>query len=222
MSYCGNSMGARLGRNKDPMPECARHQGLGVYKGGQCAECQRLKAKAWNAAHREHCHQQNKRYHQAQAAKVSARKREYYQADKAKASAGAKRAGYRKWREAESYEKPHPGICECCGKYTTKRVYDHCHVTKAFRGWLCNRCNLGLGFFDDTMEGLMNAVRYLSERDPLFPARGMRLGSFFTAAIKAAMADESTILPFGAHMHPNHGAALIVTPDPTQRTGASA
>jgi hypothetical protein len=30
-----------------------------------------------------------------------------------------------------------------------------------FRGWLCNICNLSIGQLGDSVEGLMNAVRYL-------------------------------------------------------------
>jgi len=30
-----------------------------------------------------------------------------------------------------------------------------------FRGWVCNKCNRGLGLFDESIEGLVNAVRYL-------------------------------------------------------------
>jgi hypothetical protein len=55
-----------------------------------------------------------------------------------------------------------PSACECCGVPASKALdLDHCHISGVFRGWLCNRCNRGLGFFNDSIEGLMNAVRYL-------------------------------------------------------------
>jgi hypothetical protein len=58
---------------------------------------------------------------------------------------------------------PKPDHCECCGGPPGKKplVCDHDHQTGAFRGWLCNRCNLGIGQFGDTVEGLMRAVAYL-------------------------------------------------------------
>lgn len=38
---------------------------------------------------------------------------------------------------------------------------DHDHVTEQFRGWLCHKCNLGLGNFADSIERLEKAINYL-------------------------------------------------------------
>jgi hypothetical protein len=43
---------------------------------------------------------------------------------------------------------------------------DHCHETKGFRGWICHRCNLGLGNFKDSIESLKRAVEYLETTKP--------------------------------------------------------
>lgn len=40
-------------------------------------------------------------------------------------------------------------------------VLDHCHTTEAFRGWICNNCNSGLGRFYDNKEYLKKAIQYL-------------------------------------------------------------
>lgn len=40
-------------------------------------------------------------------------------------------------------------------------VLDHCHDSEEFRGWLCHHCNVGLGAFNDTLERLKAAVKYL-------------------------------------------------------------
>jgi len=52
--------------------------------------------------------------------------------------------------------------CECCGKPMSAPNFDHCHKTNTFRGWLCMECNTSIGKLGDTLEGVMNAVRYLS------------------------------------------------------------
>ena len=55
---------------------------------------------------------------------------------------------------------PKPKCCELCGDETVLFL-DHCHVTGLFRGWLCSRCNLGLGKFGDDMKKIKMAVVYM-------------------------------------------------------------
>ena len=59
--------------------------------------------------------------------------------------------------------RPRPAVCDLCGKPPGKRSLhvDHCHISGIFRGWLCSSCNAGIGMLGDSIEGLMNAVRYL-------------------------------------------------------------
>ena len=53
-----------------------------------------------------------------------------------------------------------PKECQCCGSEATLFV-DHCHDTLDFRGWLCHKCNAGIGLLGDTIEGLENALAYM-------------------------------------------------------------
>lgn len=56
---------------------------------------------------------------------------------------------------------PKPELCECCGKVPYKWALDHDHADDSFRGWLCGRCNEGLGKLGDNLEGIVNAFNYL-------------------------------------------------------------
>lgn len=40
-------------------------------------------------------------------------------------------------------------------------VMDHNHDTKTFRGWLCRKCNLGIGNFKDNVSLVEKAAEYL-------------------------------------------------------------
>lgn len=55
-----------------------------------------------------------------------------------------------------------PEVCDCCGKEHHKSlVLDHDHNTLAFRGWICEPCNHGIGKLGDDMAGLEKALVYL-------------------------------------------------------------
>lgn len=51
--------------------------------------------------------------------------------------------------------------CAIC-KQSTILVVDHNHSDSYIRGLLCNKCNLGLGHFEDNVEYLQNAIDYLN------------------------------------------------------------
>ena len=58
------------------------------------------------------------------------------------------------------------GTCTICGvpesECKTPLHMDHDHKTGQFRGWLCSKCNQGLGLFSDSIECLQLAIKYLS------------------------------------------------------------
>ncbi len=61
------------------------------------------------------------------------------------------------------------GRCAICNKHqaelTKAMALDHNHITGEDRGLLCNRCNLGLGYFnsDEGIGLLENAIKYIGE-----------------------------------------------------------
>lgn len=54
------------------------------------------------------------------------------------------------------------GLCAICS-YDGKLVVDHDHTLGTVRGLLCNRCNLALGSFDDNIEKVRAAYKYLAD-----------------------------------------------------------
>jgi hypothetical protein len=56
------------------------------------------------------------------------------------------------------------GLCTLCKRKPYKQlVIDHCHNTTKVRGLLCEKCNQGLGLFDDNPEFLRAAAAYLEK-----------------------------------------------------------
>ena len=56
---------------------------------------------------------------------------------------------------------PKPEFCECCKKTPIKWVLDHDHSDDSFRGWVCDKCNTGIGKLGDNIAGVINAINYL-------------------------------------------------------------
>lgn len=54
-----------------------------------------------------------------------------------------------------------PSVCECCKENPIKWVLDHDHSDDSFRGWICDRCNTGIGKLGDNLDGVIKAVNYL-------------------------------------------------------------
>jgi hypothetical protein len=78
---------------------------------------------------------------------------------------------YRYDLEKEDYERileDQDNKCKVCGKEfdsngkRTKLHIDHCHGSDEVRGFLCNNCNIGLGYFCDDPKILQSAAEYLT------------------------------------------------------------
>ena len=63
----------------------------------------------------------------------------------------------------KQHPKPPTGsACECCGRID-KLQLDHAHGgTRAWRGFLCRQCNIGIGHLGDSSEGVAKALAYLA------------------------------------------------------------
>jgi len=69
----------------------------------------------------------------------------------------------------KKHPKPDPKtfqcpICERKGfSWKMGATLDHDHKTGNFRGWICNKCNSALGFFEDDINYVRRSVNYLEE-----------------------------------------------------------
>lgn len=43
-----------------------------------------------------------------------------------------------------------------------KHLLEYGAKLREFRGWLCDRCNVGIGCLGDNLEGVQKAAKYLS------------------------------------------------------------
>jgi hypothetical protein len=57
------------------------------------------------------------------------------------------------------------GVCGICGLVPSSLFVDHNHQTGEVRGLLCQKCNSGIGFLGDSLEGLEKAINYLKKTD---------------------------------------------------------
>jgi hypothetical protein len=75
-------------------------------------------------------------------------------------------AEYRKSRETIRYgiqaPRPKPKTCELCFNERRVIVFDHCHSTKVFRGWICVPCNTAIGLMENNPGLLKRIVKYLN------------------------------------------------------------
>ncbi len=58
------------------------------------------------------------------------------------------------------------GLCDICGKSSTNGrslSSDHNHKTGKCRGFLCTRCNMALGYFQDDIARIRKAADYLEK-----------------------------------------------------------
>lgn len=68
------------------------------------------------------------------------------------------------WREYDKINEKQNGVCLICGKPPKLGRHldvDHCHKTGRIRGLLCNKCNHGLGDFEDDPKLLLQGILYL-------------------------------------------------------------
>jgi hypothetical protein len=108
------------------------------YPHSRCKECE---------------HKKNKIYHKENRAKVSERQVMTHRRKKY----GVSEEEYKNMVLSQN------NICAICNKPSHKTLHvDHDHITGKVRGLLCSSCNMGIGMFQDDIDILNNAIKYLS------------------------------------------------------------
>ena len=64
----------------------------------------------------------------------------------------------------EEMKQQQNGGCAICGCADAVLYVDHNHATGRIRGLLCFHCNTALGHFEDDVNRLESAIRYLKEK----------------------------------------------------------
>ena len=64
--------------------------------------------------------------------------------------------------EREAMELAQGGLCAIC-KQGKKLVIDHSHESSEVRGLLCQKCNTGIGYFEEDESLFLSAVKYLRQ-----------------------------------------------------------
>jgi hypothetical protein len=158
-------------------------------RGSHCRECVKITGAEYHKKHKERQAKLARRHYEANREKIIARTRSYALADPEKRRLYAK-----KWHQdnierrkkyylknilkkqygltVEQYEamlKEQHGLCAICQKPPKKRRLDvdHDHADGHVRQLLCERCNKGMGCFEDSPQLLEAALRYLRKHSQL-------------------------------------------------------
>ena len=74
---------------------------------------------------------------------------------------GCKKISKQESTQVKKTAPPLPSHCQCCHKKTEKMTHDHEHGTITLRGFLCNGCNVGIGYLGDDLKGVLQGAIYL-------------------------------------------------------------
>lgn len=109
----------------------------------------------------------NKKYRQKNKERLRENDKKYQKANLSKIRIQRKSWKSLKYAtQVASLVKNHNNLCDICagppdGRWKKLNI-DHCHEKGHFRGLLCSRCNLALGYFRDDVTIMQKAIEYLN------------------------------------------------------------
>ena len=131
------------------------------------------RSKAWREANPERMMELQINHRLANSEVLVARSKEWYAANKPRAAAQSRMQKLKTYGLTEEQYQAmlteQGGKCAICGSAhgLASKMYplyvDHCHTTGLVRGLLCQRCNAGLGMFQDRKDLIDKAALYLSK-----------------------------------------------------------
>jgi len=125
----------------------------------KCKRCAVIVCKKWQKENEEHCRQYRKRRYETHGDVLRKRSRESTRRINLRDLYGITEEEYRQLYSSRD------GGCWACGVKLPTLCVDHNHSTGEVRGLLCSRCNSGIGFLGDSIDGLEKAIAYLKKAE---------------------------------------------------------
>lgn len=141
------------------------HQVERMIRNGACVECLRLQRNRYARKHPEKVAEKSKRFRSSEKGLAYDResKRRLRAGDPEKEKDRMQRWKERREQKLENEAgRPRQDFCDICGE-KCRAVFDHCHASGKFRGWLCDRCNRTLGQVKDNPALLRSLATYLEK-----------------------------------------------------------
>lgn len=159
---------------RKPLGEFYVRQEASDGRKSPCRVCCRKNVKEWKRKNRQKSRELARSYRKRHRSSL----RERY-IERAKIHGVAMAEYRRRWNLAKRYGitvedffdilEAQGGCCGICERHLPKgsrnAVVDHCHKTGQVRGVLCVSCNVALGKFKDSKEGLLKAIDYLERSE---------------------------------------------------------
>ncbi len=124
--------------------------------GGKCKECEGIRRRKQDKEHYWKNHEKRKK-----------KSRDWHNNNRFKASLyhSVNGGGKKCTATIDEVIAAFDGTCAICGiteeEYGRKLHMDHCHKSGQLRGFLCQKCNQGLGSYGDSVDLLIAAAEYL-------------------------------------------------------------